>query len=145
MSETTDSRIQYRKPASGDDALQTGDSVVPRRCTLHGFAEEVADIRGLAVEKLAPISPLVVKTENTVYEITVLDPARLRITVRGGSYFPRPTAALLEGSSFGGSLLKQGWIGPGLRMEICSDGLRVVTSRVQSIELQSDHSLPGPF
>ncbi|MEE2775489.1 MAG: hypothetical protein VYE73_01820 [Acidobacteriota bacterium] len=142
MSETTDSRIQYLKPASG---TETGESAVPRRCTLHGFAEEVAGRGGLSVEHLDPISPLVVHTENTAYEITVLDPRSLRILVQGGSYFPHPTPALLEGSSFGGSLLKQGWIGAGLRMEICAEGLRVVTSRVQSIEVRGDGSLPGPF
>ena len=145
MSETTDSSIRVLKAVPSADGDGTGESVVPRRCTLHGFAEEVADIGGVAVEKLDPISPLVVHTENTVYEITVLDPRGLHIMVCGGSYFPEPTRALLEGSSFGGSLLKQGWIGPGLRMEICSDGLRVVTSKVQSIELKADRSLPGPF
>jgi hypothetical protein len=44
----------------------------------------------------------------------------------------------LIGSGFGGSVLKRGWIGVGLRMEFCSEGRRVVTSSVRNISVDRD-------
>ena len=41
-------------------------------------------------------------------------------------------------------MLKLSWFGCGLRMEVCFDGQRIVTSPVQSIEVQRDVT-PGPF
>ena len=38
------------------------------------------------------------------------------------------------GSGFGGSFLKLGWIGLGLRMEVLWDGERIITSGVREIE-----------
>jgi hypothetical protein len=146
MSETSRSGIRLLKlDESGSGSTDTQESFVPRRCTLRGFAEEVADLGGFSVEQLDPITPLMVRTENTLYRITILEPRGHKILVQGGTYFPRTTTAHLEGSSFGGSLLKQGWIAPGLRMEICSEGTRVVTSKVRSLEIEQDRALPGPF
>lgn len=118
---------------------------MPRGATLTGFVEEVGRAGGVAIAELDPITPLVVHTENTLYRITVLEPQGRRILVQGGAYFPESTPAELEGSSLGGSLLKQGWIGPGLRMEISTEGRRIVTSRVRSMEIRADAGLPGPF
>ena len=140
MSDTT--RIRRIQP----ETIATGDRrLVPRGSTLTGFVEEVARVGGLSIAELDPITPLVVRTENSLYRITVLEPRGRRIMVQGGAYFPHSTPAELEGSSLGGSLLKQGWIGPGLRMEISSEGKRIVTSRVRSMEIREDGGLPGPF
>jgi hypothetical protein len=46
--------------------------------------------------------------------------------------------ARLDGSSFGGALLKVAWLGVGLRMEICCNGQRIVTSPVRSFEIQPE-------
>jgi hypothetical protein len=118
---------------------------MPRGSTLAGFVEEVARVGGLSIAELDPITPLFVRTENSIYRITVLDPRGRRILVQGGTFFPQSTPAELEGSSLGGSLLKLGWIGPGLRMEISIEGRRIVTSRVRSMEIREDGALPGPF
>ena len=140
MADTT--RIRRIQP----ETIATGDRrLVPRGSTLTGFVEEVARVGGLSIAELDPITPLVVRTENSLYRITVLEPRCRRIMVQGGVYFPDSTPAELEGSSLGGSLLKQGWIGPGLRMEISSEGKRIVTSRVRSMEIHDDGGLPGPF
>ena len=88
---------------------------------------------------------LVVKTFNSLYRVVVLDPPRPRILIQGGAFFPQPTEASLAGASFGGSMLKLAWLGCGLRMEVCSDGQRIVTSPVKSIEVERDADLPGPF
>jgi hypothetical protein len=63
-----------------------------------------------------------VRTRNSDYEIFLLDPKSGRALVRGGEYFAEPVEATVSGSSFGGCMLKMGWIGVGLRMEINVNG-----------------------
>ena len=118
---------------------------VTRQCTLDGFATEVALADGVGLHELDPLTTVIVKTLNSLYRVVVLEPPRPRILIQGGRFFPQPTEALLAGASFGGSLLKLAWLGCGLRMEICSDGQRIVTSPVQSIAVERDTKLPGPF
>lgn len=120
-------------------------TMVPRRCTLDGFSCEVASANGVGLHELDAFTTLVVKTINSLYRVVVLDPPRPRILIQGGEFFPLPTEAQLAGASFGGSMLKLAWFGCGLRMEVCSDGQRIVTSPVKSIEVERDAGLPGPF
>ena len=89
------------------------------------------------LRELEPITTLRVETENSLYHISVLDPASLDILVMGGPVSRVPMRARLEGASFGGSLLKQGYILSGMRMELRLDGGRViVTSPVQHITIE---------
>jgi hypothetical protein len=141
----TDTGTRFRRPLLAADPSTAERRVVPRGATLHGFVDTVTRVDGLSIAELDPITPLLVRTENSIYRITILEPGCRRILVQGGSYFPETTAAELEGSSLGGSLLKQGWIAPGLRMEISTDGRRIVTSRVRSMEIHGNEGLPGPF
>ena len=119
--------------------------VVPRRCTLDGFAEEVSQTSGVDLTTLDPITTLLVRTANSLYRITVRDPYRRAVSVQGGSFFPETTSACLSGSSFGGTCLKMAWVGIGLHMEFHCDQQWIITSRVQSIAVENDASLPGPF
>ena len=121
------------------------DTTVPRRCTLDGFMSEVATAQGVALTELDALSTLVVKTLNSLYRVVVLDPPHTRILIQGGEFFPEPTEARLAGATFGGSMLKLSWLACGLRMEICCGGQRIVTSPVQSIEVEGSQDLPGPF
>jgi hypothetical protein len=141
----TDTATRLRRLDLGDPPTTVERRLVPRGATLHGFVETVTHGGGLSIAELDPITPLLVRTENSLYRITVLEPRGRRILVQGGTYFPESTQAELEGSSLGGSLLKQGWIAPGLRMEISTDGRRIVTSRVRSMEIDGNDALPGPF
>jgi hypothetical protein len=120
-------------------------AVVPRRCTLDGFADEVSQTAGVDLTALDPITTLLVRTENSLYRITIREPHRRAILVQGGSFFPETTSACLNGSSFGGSCLKMAWVGIGLHMEFYYDGKWIITSRVQSIAMDNDALLPGPF
>ena len=86
-----------------------------------------------------------VKTLNSLYKVVVLEPPRTRILIQGGEFFPQLTEAQLAGASFGGSMIKLSWLGCGLRMEVCSGGQRIVTSPVQSIEVEQQREVPGPF
>jgi hypothetical protein len=124
---------------------QTEEVVVPRRCTLDGFAEEVAVAGGLDLTGLHPLTELRVETENNVYRIFLLEPPDPRVVVHGGRFFPLPTEASLSGSSFGGNFLKMGWIGYGMRMEIYQDGRRIVTSPVRRIDVSEEIAQPAPF
>ena len=125
--------------------LRLDQTAVPRQCTLDGFTTEVALADGVGLGELEALSTLLIKTLNSLYRVIVLEPPRPRILIQGGRFFPELTEARLAGASFGGSLLKLAWLGCGLRMEVCSDGQRIVTSPVQSIEVRKDTDLPGPF
>ena len=78
---------------------------------------------------------LVVKTDNSVYQITIVQPYKREVFVQGGAFFPERTRAYLSGSSFGGSCLKLGWVGIGLHMEFLAKDRDqwVLTSHVRSI------------
>jgi hypothetical protein len=77
---------------------------------------------------------LVVETSNSCYRVVVLGHRR-NVLVQGGSYFQHETEARLEGSVWGGSLLKAGWIVLGRCMELSHLGRRIITSRVRSISV----------
>ena len=120
-------------------------TTVPRQCTLDGFTREATVANGVGLAELDALTTLVVRTLNSSYRVVVLEPPRTGILIQGGKFFPEPTKARLAGASFGGSMLKLSWLGCGLRMEVCADGQRIVTSPVQSIAVEGNGNLPGPF
>ena len=89
--------------------------------------------RGIQLESLEELDTILVTTENTPYEITVLSGHTGEVLVRGGSFFPEWTSAHLAGSSLGGSFLKIRGIYVGYSLEFQHDRKRIVTSRVRSI------------
>lgn len=109
--------------------------------TLDGFAA-ATNGPGVVLRQLEPLTELMVQTRNTSYRIVVSRDAD--IVIQGGTFFPDPTRAHVEGASLGGNLLKVGWIGVGLRMEIVADGRRIVTTAVRSIVRQDDHGPVRP-
>jgi hypothetical protein len=117
---------------------------VPRRCTLEGFTHETSSRGGVEIGHLRPLTKLNVQTHNSFYQVTLLDPTESTAIVQGGRYFREPSEVYLCGSSYGGTLLKTSWIGYGMRLEIMSQGRRVVTSPVLAVDTVADKSLPGP-
>lgn len=113
-------------------------STTTRSATLDGFAQ-AASGPGVSLRQLEPLTELRVHTRNSCYRIVVSGDAD--IVIQGGTFFPDPTRAHVEGASLGGNLLKVGWIGVGLRMEIVADGRRIVTTTVRSI-VRADDSGP---
>ncbi len=111
---------------------ETAAGLVPRVATLDGFAAASAAAGGISLRDLDPLTTLLVRTCNSRYRIVISQ--NTAVFVQGGRFFPRMTGARLEGSSFGGSFLKMGWIGVGLRMEIWAGGQRIVTSPVREID-----------
>ena len=110
--------------------------VVPRRCTLDGFVDEVSRADGIGLIDVDAFTTLVVRTENSVYQVTILKPHAREVLVQGGAFFPVRTKACLNGSSFGGSCLKLGWVGLGLRMEFHTEDQWIITSHVRSIAVE---------
>jgi len=107
------------------------------RCgTLSGFAGEAAGAEGIAIQSLEPGTPLIVQTRNSQYRVVVLDGLDLDVIVKGGQRFPDATRVRLEGATAGGSLLKIGWIGVGLRVEMSVDGRRIITSPVRWVTIE---------
>jgi hypothetical protein len=106
-------------------------TLIARGATLDGFAAEATSGPGVLLRDLEPLTSLIVHTRNSRYHLVISRGAD--VVIQGGSFFPEPTAARLDGSSLGSSFLKIGWIGVGLRMEICARGQRIVTTAVRSI------------
>jgi hypothetical protein len=104
--------------------------------TLDSFVAQTAGGPGVLLRELQPLTTLVVQTRNTRYHIIVTRGDE--IVVQGGSFFPEPTPARLDGASLGSSFLKLGWIGVGLRMEIRAGGQRIVTTTVHSVAREDD-------
>jgi hypothetical protein len=118
---------------------------VPPGATLDGFADAATLTPGVDVCRLEPFASLSVDTRNSHYEIFVVSPADRKLIVQGGKFFVEPTEVQLSGSSFGGTLLKLGWIGVGMRMEMNAGGRRIITSPVKSIKIRDDAVSPeGP-
>ena len=61
---------------------------------------------GMQLETVRDMEKLTVRTENSLYEITLICGRAGDILVRGGRFFPEFTEARLAGSSLGGSFLK---------------------------------------
>ena len=108
--------------------------------TLDGFADATGAVDGVYLRDLQPMTRLLVRTCNSEYRIVVASGGA--VLVEGGRFFERPTTAVVDGASLGGSFLKIGWIGVGLRMEIRDESRRIVTSPVQRIA-RHDESVPG--
>ena len=116
------------------DASST--DLVPRHRTLDGVVEAVSRTEGVGLTDVDALSTLVVRTDNSVYQITILQPYAREVLVQGGAFFPERTRACLTGSSFGGSCIKLGWVGMGLHMEFHFDDKWIITSHVRSITVE---------
>ena len=108
----------------------------PRPRTLDGFIEAVSQAHGIDLTEVDALSTLVVRTDNSVYHITVLRPSAREVLVQGGKFFPERTRACLSGSSFGGSCLKLGWVGLGMHLEFHAGNQWIITSHVRAIAVE---------
>jgi hypothetical protein len=75
-----------------------------------------------------------VKTRNTLYLLEKRDDGTY---IEGNAkYCPSPTKASIHGSTWGGSMLKMGWIGVGMHLEFSTEGHPgpITTSEIESVE-----------
>jgi hypothetical protein len=125
---------------SGEPSGTMNDTTtcIARAATLTGFTSAVSSSNGVQLRDLPPMTTLVVRTRNSEYQIVISSGDE--VLVKGGHFFPSLTEARFSGASVGGSFLKVGWIGVGLRMEILAEGRRIITSPVYDILTRDDSS-----
>jgi len=88
-------------------------------------------VEGVQLSELTPLTTLVVWTWNSQYRFVVIEGNC--VCVQGGTLFPGPTSALLDGASKGGLDLIDGWICVGLNIELRTGYTRITTSPVVAI------------
>ena len=97
---------------------------------------------GIHVGELSALESLVVATQNSTYEIVVLDAGSAEVLVRGGVFFPVFTPVRLAGSSLGGAFLKLHSIHVGFRLEFGTSSGFIVTSPVRSVTRPAEPTSP---
>ena len=90
---------------------------------------------GVFLPQLAPQDQLIVCTRNSTYDIIVVVPHTASVLVRGGAYFPTFTPARVAGSSLGGGCLKLHGVYAGFQLELVTDDLPIITTRVRTVSL----------
>ena len=73
--------------------------LVPRHRTLDGFVDAVSQADGIGLTDVDALTTLMVQTDNSVYQITILQPYAREVVVQGGAFFPEWTRACLSGSA----------------------------------------------
>src|SRR5262245_38619575 len=109
--------------------------IIPRFNTLDGASEISPKLDGILLQTLEAGDVIHARTRSSDYEIFLLDPEYGGAIVQGGRLLAEPVEAIVNGSTFGGSMLKLGWVGVGLSMEIFANGQRLVTTPVESLTI----------
>ena len=91
---------------------------------------------GVKLDTLDAGTRIVVATKHSCYRFVVVDGPGQTATVTGGSMFPESTEVRIEGATTGNGVIKPGWIGAGLRLELSIGLKRVTTSCVQSVAVE---------
>jgi len=72
---------------------------------------------GINVHTLKPGTTVLAVTRNSLYKIIKGDRDEYDVIIQGGKRFYEPIGVNFSGSTFGGSMMKIGWIGYGMHME----------------------------
>jgi len=91
-----------------------------------------ADLKGVIMEDQPFGTKIVVETKNSTYCMEVLEDG---VMLQGGKYFPEPRHAYFNGSTWGGSILKSGWIGYDMHMEFSCGRKRMLTTLVNKAKI----------
>jgi len=98
---------------------------------INKIIEDQDDLGGISVQSLNKGDRIFVTTKHTNYIIEKVKDEEIKI--KGGKYFTEDTEAFLKGSTWGTSLIKLGWIGYNMLMEIhTKNGKILSTSPVKS-------------
>ncbi len=104
-----------------------------------GFLDAVPRARHpVALPLLLPGTVVSVRTKNTLYRLTVLDGPARQISICGGRLFPRGADVQLLGAVDGDEGVKAGWIVEGLQLQLLTTAGPVITSVVESVEVDVD-------
>jgi len=102
---------------------------------LEDFALESGCSDGIDFRSLDIGTVVNVHTRYSCYRLVVIDPEDKRALVKGGQFFVESTEVRIEGATAGGTAIKRGWIGIGLRLEMLNLDKRITTSVVQSLTI----------
>jgi hypothetical protein len=94
---------------------------------------------GVFLKSLKAGDLVTVHTRNSIYSIEVVDGTT--VNIEGGRYFPKPTEANINGSTWGGPMIKAGFIGNEMALEISCPEVshnRITTSFIESIHVKTD-------
>ena len=116
--------------AHDDAVLESGPQLLER------FAFEPGCSDGIDFQSLEVGTTVDVQTKYSSYHLVVTDPNKRQALVTGGHRFQEPTPIRVEGATAGGTAIKAGWIGVGLRLEMRNLTHRVTTSVVQSLTVE---------
>ena len=122
------------QPGSAERSGITSAATIPAARVLSTWSARDWS-NGVNINDLSPLERLLVRTENSTYEIVVLAPSTGNVLVRGGSFFPVLAPVRLSGSSMGGSFLKLRSVHVGLRVEFSTPAGAIVTSPVRSVDI----------
>jgi hypothetical protein len=128
--------ISEQRDRAADHDMPADLHIVASARTLDGFAFQLRGAAGLDVRALAAGTVVIVRTRHSRYRLMVLEPETQRVLVSGGDSFPVPTEVQLVGSTSGGRMLKPGWIGVGLKMELRRMNRRTTTSLVNDVTIE---------
>ena len=117
----------------------TRDSETFPEVPTFGFLDAVPEVRRpVAVPLLLPGTMVNVRTRNTLYRLTVVDGPARQISICGGRLFARNTEVELLGALDGEEGVKPGWIVEGLQLQLLTSAGPVVTSVVESVDVDVD-------
>jgi hypothetical protein len=124
-----------RRDQPVEGGIPTDVHLIASARTLDGFAVQLGDADGVDVRQLAEGTVVIVRTRNSCYRFVILEPETKRVLVSGGDWFAEPTEVRLVGATSGGSMLKPGWMGVGLRLELRHMNQPLTTSRVEAVTI----------
>jgi hypothetical protein len=103
--------------------------------TFDDFAVKSGVGGGVWIDALDIGSVLTVWTQHSCYRFEIVDASARLARVTGGSLFPEATDVRIQGATVGGSMIKAGWVGVGLRMEFMAGARQITTSRVKFLSV----------
>jgi len=102
--------------------------------SLADVESDPARFRCVALPLLLPGTVVTLNTRNTCYRMMVVDGSERRVTISGGKLFQESTDAELIGAVDDESV-KVGWIIEGFQLELLTRRGPVLTSTVESVDV----------
>jgi hypothetical protein len=103
---------------------------------LDAFVYESGYSGGIDFQSVDVGAVINVHTKYSHYRLVVADGESKRAFVTGGRLFPESTEVRIEGATSGGTAIKPGFIGVGLRLEMSNGSTRITTSVVESVTIE---------
>ena len=128
--------VSERRDQPAEHGIPVDVHLIASARTLDGFPFQLRDGDGVDVRKLAPGTVVAVRTQHSRYHLVVVEPETGHVLISGGDWFPVPTEVQLVGATGGGSMLKPGWIGVGLKVELRHMNQRITTSLVDAVTVE---------